>query len=104
MGCRRCQTVEDKDKELLILVLQNILHRGSTKSIQIDELAFLLGAEKSAIALAIQQLKEMNILGDSKDLSLIVFENTLKMFQEIRQIEQLLVSYLVSLDRETVAS
>lgn len=97
------QTVEDKDKELLILVLQNILRRGSTKSIQIDELAFLLGAEKSAIALAIQQLKEMNILGDSKDLSLIVFENTLKMFREIRQIEELLVSYLVSLDRETVS-
>ena len=97
------QTLEQKDKELLVLVLQHILHRGSTGSIQIDELAFLLGAKKSAIALAIQQLKEMNVLGDSKDLSLIVFDNALKMFREIRQIEQSLVSYLLSLDRETVS-
>jgi len=95
--------LDEHEKSLLILVLQHILHRGNTKSVQVDELAYLLGADKAAIALAIQRLKEMDILGDSKDLSLRIFKNSLRTFQEISNMENTLVSYLLSLERETVS-
>jgi len=95
-------TYEEKEEELMRLVLQQILKRGSAKSVQVDELAYLLGAKKGEIALAIQRLKEMDILGDSKDLSLMVYANSLKKLKEIATIEKSLLDYLFSLQQDSV--
>jgi len=87
---------EENEKEKLILVLQTILGRGKVSSVQVDELAYLLGYEKHDISLAINQLKEMDILGDSKDLSLEINKKSLEQFRDIQKIELYLFEYLKS--------
>ena len=84
----------DKDKQRLILVLQAILGQGKVKAVQVDELAHLLGYKKSDISLAIQQLKEIEILGDSKDLSLLIQKKSMKKFADTQNIEMSLLDFL----------
>ncbi len=88
---------DDEYNQRLVLVLQTILGRGKINAVQVDELAYLLGYKKSDIADAIHQLKEIEILGNSKDLSLDVYKNSINMFEEIQKIELKLYKYLVSL-------
>ena len=88
---------DDAYKQRLTLVLQTILGRGKVSAVQIDELAYLLGYEKSDIAEAIHQLKEIEILGNSKDLSLEIYKNSIQKFTKITQIELYLFTYLQSL-------
>ena len=87
----------EEEKQRLILVLQTILGRGKVQSVQVDELAHLLGYKKADISLCIHQLKEMEILGDSKDLSLQIQKNSMKKFLQIRDIESALLVYLKTL-------
>jgi ATP-dependent DNA helicase RecQ len=96
------QKYEEEESSLLVLVLQHILHRGSTMSVQVDELAYLLGAKKADIALAIHRLKELEILGDSKDLSLIIYRHSEKSLQKVIMIEKKLVEYLLEKEHPTV--
>ncbi|MCF6243569.1 MAG: RecQ family ATP-dependent DNA helicase [Sulfurovum sp.] len=84
-------------KERLILVLQTILGRGKVNAVQVDELAYLLGYKKSDISDAIHQLKEIEILGNSKDLSLEVYKNSIKNVKIVSEIELKLFLYLQSL-------
>ena len=79
-------TKEDQDK--LILVHQTIIGRGKTQVVQVDELAYLLGYTKHDISETILQLKEIGILGNSKDLTLELKRSALKTFKEIATIEQ----------------
>ena len=88
---------DESYKQRLILVLQTILGRGKINAVQVDELAYLLGYKKSDISEAIQQLKEIEILGNSKDLSLEVYKNSMRKFKTIAAIELSLYSYLQSL-------
>ncbi|MCB4763526.1 MAG: ATP-dependent helicase, partial [Sulfurovum sp.] len=88
---------DEEYKQRLVLVLQTILGRGKENAIQVDELAYLLGYKKSDISDAIYQLKEIDILGDSKDLSLEVYEDSIKKFKLVLEIELKLFSYLKSL-------
>ena len=83
-----------EERERLVLVLQTIIGRGKIEAVQIDELAYLLGYEKDAIALAIYELKELEILGDAKDLSLEIRKEAKTKFIAIAKIEKLLFSYL----------
>ncbi|HIP11478.1 MAG TPA: RecQ family ATP-dependent DNA helicase [Arcobacter sp.] len=92
--------LNDEEKQRLILVLQTIL--GKVKSVQVDEIAHLLGYKKSDISLAIQELKEMEILGNSKDLSLQIKKNTIKKFITIQKIESKLLIYLEGLSATQV--
>jgi len=85
---------KEEEKQRLILVLQTILGRGKVKSIQVDELAHLLGYKKADISLCILQLKEMEIIGDNKDLSLQMQKNSIKKFLQVRNIESALLTYL----------
>ena len=87
----------EQEKQILILVLQTILGRGKIESVQVDELAYLLGYKKDDISLAINQLKEMDILGDSKDLSLELSLKSIRKFNSIKDIELHLLRYLFSL-------
>ena len=91
------------EKQTLVLVLQSILGRGKVESVQVDELAYILGYEKDAISLAIHQLKEMNILGDSKDLSLELSLESIGKFDTIVLIELSLLQYLESLQGTQVS-
>lgn len=91
------------EKQTLVLVLQSILGRGKVESVQVDELAYILGYEKDAISLAIYQLKEMNILGDSKDLSLELSLESIGKFDTIVLIELSLLQYLESLQGTQVS-
>jgi ATP-dependent DNA helicase RecQ len=92
----------DNEKQTLILVLQTMLSQGKVEMVQVDELAHLLGYKKSDISLAIQQLKEMEILGNSKDLSLQIYKNSIKKFESIRKIELKIFSYLQTLHLKQV--
>lgn len=94
-------TQDEKDR--LILVLQTIIGRGKTKSVQIDELAFVLGYSKSEVSLAINQLKEMDILGNEKDLSLESYKNKLGLYKRFQNIEISLYEYLSSLNENRVS-
>ena len=95
---------EESEKQKLTLVLQTILGRGKVESIQVDELAYLLGYQKHEISLTINQLKEMDILGDSKDLSLELSKESLEKFKNIQTIELHIFEYLVSLMATTQVS
>lgn len=90
------------EKQKLILVLQNIIGRGKIEAVQIDELAYILGFEKHDISLSINQLKEMEILGNSKDLSLEIMKSSVTKFQELTKIELLLFEYIKSLSGNQV--
>ena len=92
----------ENEKKKLILVLQSILGRGKVEAIQVDELAHILGFKKDDISLTINQLKEMDILGDSKDLSLEISNKSAKKFVNIQKIEQLLLKYFESLNGSQV--
>ncbi len=87
----------DDEKQKLILVLQNIIGRGKIEAVQVDELAYILGYEKQDISLSINQLKEMDILGNSKDLSLEISKKSANKFQNIEKMEILLFEYINSL-------
>lgn len=87
----------EEEKQRLILVLQTIIGRGKPESIQIDELGHVIGYPKHEISLAINQLKQMEILGDSKDLSLEISIYSINSFKKIKNIEQALFKYLESL-------
>ena len=89
--------LDEEYKQRLILVLQTILGRGKIQAVQVDELAYLLGYKKSDISDAIHQLKEIDILGNSKDLSLEVYKNSIRKFKKIEKIELKLYTYLHSL-------
>lgn len=93
----------EDEKQRLVLVLQTIIGRGKVEAVQIDELAYLLGYEKSDIALAINELKDMEILGDAKDLSLEIRKEAKTRFLSIVKIENLLFEYLCSLSLSRVS-
>ena len=84
----------EEEKKRLTLVHQAIIGRGKTTTVQVDELAYLLGYSKSIISDSINQLKEMEILGDSKDLSLEMRRESIKEFEDIKKIELVLFEYL----------
>ncbi|MDO8454132.1 MAG: RecQ family ATP-dependent DNA helicase, partial [Sulfurimonas sp.] len=86
-----------EEKQKMTLVLQSIIGRGKIKSIQVDELAYILGYEKHDISLSINQLKEMDILGNSKDLSLEIDKTAVHEFKKVQTIELLLFDYMDSL-------
>jgi len=90
-------SLDTEEKQRFVLVLQTILGRGKVKSVQVDELAYLLGYQKADISLCIQKLKEIDILGDSKDLSLQIQKKSITKFHHIRSIESGLFSYLQTL-------
>ena len=101
LGLEKSHFSED-EKERLILLHQTILGRGKNPAVQVDELAYLLGYPKEVISEAILQLKELDILGDSKDLSLELRKTALEDFEMIATIELRLFSYLASLHESRV--
>ena len=82
------------EKQKLILVLQSIIGRGKVESVQIDELGYLLGLEKHDIALSVNQLKELGILGNAKDLSLEMRRASVGQFETVATIESALFTYI----------
>ncbi len=97
------ENIDQEQKNLIILVMQQILNRGHTKSIQVDELAYLLGASKSSIALAIQQLKEMQLLADNKDMLLNIFQDSKEKIENITKIHTKLINYLFEASSEYIS-
>lgn len=84
----------EEEKDILKRVHGTIIGKGKTPTVQVDELAYLLGYSKSAISDAIYQLKDMEILSDNKDLSLEIKKQSLKKFEDIKKIELKLYEYL----------
>ena len=95
-------TFTEEEKQRLTLVLQSIIGRGKPDAVQIDELAYVLGYTKNEISLAINQLKQLELLGDSKDLSLEISIYSLNKFKKIKEIELILLNYLESLNSSKV--
>lgn len=91
-----------EEQQRLILVLQSIIGGGKPKSIQVDELAHIVGYKKDEIALAINQLKQIEILGDSKDLSLEISIFSVNQFKKIKDIEMALLDYLGSVNNASI--
>ncbi|SFV69618.1 ATP-dependent DNA helicase RecQ [hydrothermal vent metagenome] len=92
----------EDEKQKLILVLQSIIGRGKVEAVQIDELAYLLGLEKQAIALSINQLKELGVLGNSKDLSLEMSRVSIGQFDKIATIELALFEYMKEVHKNQI--
>ena len=93
---------DETDKQRLIIVMQSIIGRGKPEAIQVDELAYVLGYTKNEISLAINQLKQLELLGDSKDLSLEISIFSVNSFKKIKDIEIELLTYLESLNSSKV--
>jgi ATP-dependent DNA helicase RecQ len=91
-----------EEKDRIKFILQSIIGRGKPESIQVDELAHTLGYPKHVISLVINQLKQMEILGDSKDLSLEISIFSINQFKKIRDIEILLFEYLSTLNTNKI--
>ncbi len=95
-------TYTEEEKQRLILVMQSIIGRGKPEAIQVDELAYILGYSKNEISLSINQLKQMELLGDCKDLSLEISIYSLNTFKKIKEIELVLLNYLEFLNSNKV--
>ncbi|BFU78712.1 RecQ family ATP-dependent DNA helicase [Arcobacter sp. 15-2] len=93
-----------EEKVRLSLILNTIVGNGKVESVQIDELADQLGYKKDEISLSIHQLKQMDILGDSKDLNLETKKSDIKKFPYIKQIEIKLFNYLNGLNSDKVTT
>ena len=91
-----------EEKNRLIRILQTIMGNGKVESIQTDELAHLLNYEKEEITLGIHQLKQLDILGDSKDLNLELNKASLGKFKKIKNIENLLLNYLLNSNTDMI--
>ena len=83
-----------EEKNRLVLIVQTFLGRGKLKSIEIDEVSHILGFEKAYVAEAILQLKNLELIGENKDLSLRCSYNSLKKIEYIKNIEDFLYKYL----------
>lgn len=90
------------EKDRLVDILSAITGRGKVDAVQIDELAFTLGYRKDDIALSINQLKELEILGDNKDLSLEINRSSRKKFEFIKKVELSLFEYLQSYHEDKI--
>ena len=95
-------TYSEDEKVRLSLILNTIVGNGKVESVQIDELADQLGYKKDDISLSIHQLKQIEILGNSKDLNLETSKKDLKKFYYIKQIEIRLFNYLNSLNGDRI--
>jgi len=93
---------EDKQKRLT-LILSALIGRGKPKTVQVDELSYLLGFEREEVAAAILQLKEWQIINDSKDLSLYIKKSALKRYEEVKKIEFFLLDCVKELQDEVVS-
>ena len=88
---------EDNEKDIFKRILQAIIGRGKIEAIQVDELSHILGYNHSEISLCINQLKEMNILGNEKDLSLEAAKGVMGRFQWFQNIENMIFNYMLEL-------
>jgi len=84
-------------------ILQTILGRGKPQAVQVDELAMLLGYEKQDIAEALLILKELKIISESKDMSLIISREIITKYQLLLDIERALFNYLKSINKGSVS-
>ncbi len=83
----------EEESARLTLVLKSILGRGKPKAVQIDEMAHILGYDKELIAASILKLKELQIVSDSKDLSLYTTKEAMAKYRQIARIELFLLEY-----------
>lgn len=87
------RNLSEEETTRLTLVLKSILGRGKPKAVQIDEISHILGLDKESVAASILKLKEMEIVSDSKDLSLYITKNSETEYETIRKIEWFLLEY-----------
>lgn len=93
---------DNSSAQKLILILQTILGRGKPQAVQIDELALLLGYDKQDVAEALLTLKELQIITESRDMSLFISRDSLEKYNLLLNIERALFNYLKSLHETTV--
>lgn len=84
----------EEDENRLRLIHQTIIGKGKESLVQVDELAYLLGYERAVIAQDIERLKEMEILGNSRDLTLEIKKSAVSEFEKIVKIELMLFAFL----------
>ncbi len=90
------QKLDSSEYELLVQVLNVIMGRGKPRTMQIDEIAFILDIKREKIAFAILRLKELGILTDAKDMVLFVFKDALERIRKIIDLEKALYKKIAS--------
>jgi ATP-dependent DNA helicase RecQ len=85
-----------EEKDRLVLIVQTFMGRGKLKSIEIDEISYVLGLPKEQIAQSILHLKDLGLMGDNKDLNLKCSHNSFKKITEVKKIELFLAKYFKS--------
>jgi ATP-dependent DNA helicase RecQ len=93
---------DNNTAQRLVLILQTILGRGKPQAVQIDELALLLGYDKQDVAEALLTLKELQIITESRDMSLFISRDSLEKYNVLLYIERALFNYLKPLGETTV--
>lgn len=93
---------DNNTAQRLVLILQTILGRGKPQAVQIDELALLLGYDKQDVAEALLTLKELQIITESKDMSLFISRDSLEKYNILLHIERALFNYFKPLSETTV--
>ena len=68
------KNIEANERKNYVEVLNRILGRGKEHSIEVDDIAMVLGIERTTVAFVIQEFKELKIIGDSRDMSLEILQ------------------------------
>lgn len=63
---------EEKHHSLMILIMQNIIQRSKLDSIEIDELAHIIGYETKSVFNAIQRLQAKGLIDYDNDISIYI--------------------------------
>jgi ATP-dependent DNA helicase RecQ len=92
----------EEDRWRYTEVLNRILGRGKEDSIEIDDIAMILGIPRETVALTLQELKEEGIIGDSRDMAVEILNKNRKALERILRIEEALLAFLRSHPGEIV--
>ena len=92
----------DEERISYTLILNRLIKKGNDLSIEIDDIAYVLGIERDKVALALHEFKEAGIVGGGRDLALKLIEN-LSVLEKLLNIEEVIFDFLVHQTGDTIS-
>ncbi|BBG65330.1 ATP-dependent DNA helicase RecQ [Hydrogenimonas sp.] len=93
----------DEERWKYIEILNRLLGQGKERSIEIDDIARVLGIPREDVALILQELKEEGIIGDSRDMAVKLLHEDLRALDRVLRIEKALLEFLRAYPGDIVA-
>ncbi len=91
----RKKSVPEEESWRYVEVLNRILGKGKDHPIEIDDIALVLGIERSDVALIVQEFIEAGIVGDSRDTTVELLDTSGKYLKHVLETEKALFMILV---------